>query len=80
MRSSAPVLPALEAGARLEFYSRALSLVADVRQTGDGEAVRLAEELCRKLAWMRPTPPRASEKRRFSGGEFTSSLTFRCCY
>jgi hypothetical protein len=53
------VLPGLEAGARLEFYSRALSLVADVRRTGDGEAVRLAEELCRKLAGMRPIPPRA---------------------
>jgi hypothetical protein len=52
------VLPALEAGARLEFYSRALSLAADVRRTGDGEAVRLAKELCRALAKDRPIPPR----------------------
>jgi hypothetical protein len=44
------VLPVLEASVRLEFYPRALSLAADVRRSGDDEAVRLAEELCRKLA------------------------------
>jgi hypothetical protein len=53
------VLPVLGAGARLEFYSRALNLAAAVRRISDGEAVRLAEELCRELAGMRPIPPRA---------------------
>jgi hypothetical protein len=34
----------------LEFYSRALRLASDARRIGDGEALRLAEELCRELA------------------------------
>jgi hypothetical protein len=41
------VLPVLGAG---ELRSRALSLTSDVRRIGDGEALRLAEELCRELA------------------------------
>jgi hypothetical protein len=53
------VLPVLGAGELAEFRSRALSLASDVRRIGDGEASRLAEELCRELVGMRPIPARA---------------------
>jgi hypothetical protein len=48
------VLPVLETGVRLEFYSRALSLAANLRGAGDGDAVRQAAELIRELAGARP--------------------------
>jgi hypothetical protein len=44
------VLPVLGASERLEFHACALSLASDVRRIGDGETLRLAEELCRELA------------------------------